>query len=98
MSAGCLTLGRSLLGRAQWLAEQDESAQLSVVEDPRVVAQENLVYEGLASQATHFITSLDEVGSLHPVAASPCARCWRSGMTCCKDPPGNAGFPLLGPS
>jgi hypothetical protein len=61
MSAGCLTLGRSLLSKASWLADTAEEEQLAVIEDPRVIASENSVYEGLAVQATPFITTLDEV-------------------------------------
>lgn len=70
MSTGCLTLGKSLINKASWLAEQPEEEQLSVIEDQRVIANENLVYEGLAAHVTPFITTLDEA-SVHVGALSP---------------------------
>lgn len=80
MSAGCLTLGRSLLNKANFLAEAGEAQQLAVIDDPRVVAAENGVYESLAAQATPFITTLDEatvhVGAIPqspPLAAAAAA-------------------------
>ena len=62
-----------MISKANWLADTAEEEQLSVIEDPRVISSENLVYEGLAAQATPFITTIDEVslGAVPEEAAEP---------------------------